>query len=80
MNKLRKWWSTHKKAAERRRAYEFAQDFRVVERNGKMYLTCCGTAFAEISTHASASEIVTLLNYARKAALEFEGVHGDCSN
>lgn len=73
MNRLVQWWNDHKDEARKTEMNNIKSDFKVVERNGKVFLTHQGYAFAEIDKYASASTIVDKLNEARKAALEFEG-------
>lgn len=73
MSKMVQWWNDHKNEARKTEMNNITSDFKVVERNGKVFLTHQGYAFAEVAKDASVSVIVNKLNEARKAALEFEG-------
>lgn len=49
-------------------------EFQVVERNGVLWLTHNGTAFAKVETNVSASDVAKLLSDARCAAILFESL------
>lgn len=74
MKTLKQLWNCHKSKQNELEVRAIRADFKVAEKNGKIYLIHHGYAFAEMDRHASASEIADKLNEARKAALEFEGL------
>lgn len=47
-------------------------DFKLCEKNGKIYLTHQGYAFAVMTNKETAENIASRLNAARNAAIEFE--------
>lgn len=58
-------------------------DFKVQEKGGNIYLTCCGTAFAVMPNTATVAQISELLKKARLAAMIFEDIPtaaADCLN
>lgn len=46
--------------------------FKVVERNGLLWLTHCGVAFMKVASLAKAEDVAKALNDARNTAVEFE--------
>lgn len=74
MKTIRQWWNEHKAQARENELENIKGDFKVFENGGKLYLTHHGYAFAVMPSHATADEIATRLNEARRAALEFEGL------
>lgn len=74
MKKIIDWWNDRKESSRKNEIENIKGDFKVAERNGKIYMTHHGFAFAVIAKDMSASEIAAKLNEARKAALEFEGL------
>ncbi len=74
MKKIIDWWNDRKESSRKNEIENVRFDFKVAERNGKIYLMHKGYAFAVIAKDMSASEIAAKLNEARKAALEFEGL------
>lgn len=74
MKIIKQWWIDHKEKQKKDTVENIRSDFKVHERDGSIYLTHNGFAFALMSSHATADEIAAKLNEARKAALEFEGL------
>lgn len=74
MNNLIKWWNDRKEAAKRKAIEAFKTDYKVSERNGKIYLVHQGRAFAVLPDEMTAAEMANELNNARNAALEYEGL------
>ena len=74
MNAIEQWWNNHKNQNRINEAKNIRSDFKVCARNGLIYLTHNGCAFAVMPPHATADEIAFKLNEARQAALEFEGL------
>lgn len=74
MNRLIKWWNDHKENSKRKAIEAFKADYKVSERNGKIYLVYQGYAFAVLSDKMTASEIAKELDNARNAALEYGGL------
>lgn len=74
MKKLIKWWNDHKEKSKRKAIEAFKTDYKVSERNGKIYLVHQGYAFAVLPEEMTAAEIANELNNARNAALEYEGL------
>lgn len=72
--KILNLWTKWKGHAKRNEANVIKSHYDVCEKDGRIYLTHCGTAYAVMSEHVSAAEIAEKLNEARKAALEFEGL------
>ena len=71
MKKIIDWWNDRKESSRKNEIENVRFDFKVAERNGKIYLMHKGYVIAK---DMSASEIAAKLNEARKAALEFEGL------
>lgn len=74
MKTIEQWWNSHKNKNRINEVRNIRSDFKICERNGLIYLTHNGYAFATMPKHATADEIATKLNEARQAALEFEGL------
>lgn len=74
MKTIRQWWDDRKESSRKNEAENIKSGFKVAEKNGKIYITHHGYAFAVIAKDATAAEIASKLNEARKAALEFEGL------
>lgn len=74
MKTLKQWRTELKSKARQNELENIKTDFKVTEKNGKIYLTHHGYAFMTMPKDATADEIATKLNEARKAALEFEGL------
>lgn len=51
---------------------ELKSQFGVVARGESLWLTHCGTAFAEVPSTASAEEVTKQLNMVRESAVKFE--------
>ena len=73
-NNLIKWWNGRKENAKKKAIAAFKSDYKVSEKDGKIYLIHNGYAFAVVKDNTSASEIAAKLNAARDAALEYEGL------
>jgi len=71
---LKVWWNDHKEQSLKNEANAINADFKVCEKDGKIYLTHHGYAFAVMSKDATAAAIAAKLNEARKAALGFGGL------
>ena len=74
MKKITQWRAKYKEQVRKNQLENIKSDFKVAEKNGKIYITHHGYAFAVIAKDATAAEIASKLNEARKAALEFEGL------
>lgn len=74
MNRLIKWWNDQKENSKIKAIKAFKADYKVSERNGKIYLVYQGHAFAELPEEMTAAEIANELDNARNAALEYEGL------
>lgn len=74
MNRLIEWWNNRKESSKRKAIEAFKADYKVSERNGKIYLVYQGRAFAVLHDKMIAAEIANELNNARNAALEYEGL------
>ena len=73
MNYLKKWWESQRNKAIKQNIKRLDQDFKVVEKEGKIWLTHLGFAFKEMPANKSAQEVAKELNKARQTAIEFEG-------
>lgn len=71
---LKEWWTNHRAQSLRNEAEAMKEQFDLCEKDGKIYLIHCGTAYSVMPEYASAAEIAAKLDEARKAALEFEGL------
>ena len=60
-----------KKAA---RVAEVESRYRVTEKDGKLYITCNGSAFIEIKDDCNAKTIAGILAESRKTAMKFVGI------
>lgn len=60
-----------KKAA---RVAELKSLYRITEKDGKLYITCNGSAIYEIQDDCNAKTIVEILEETRKIALKFVGI------
>lgn len=74
MKTIRQWWADRKESSRKNELENIKSGFKVAEKNGKIYITHHGYAFAVIAKDSTAAEIASKLNEARKAALEFEGL------
>lgn len=74
MNKLINWWNSRRELSKKKAIEAFKSDYKVSEKNGKLYLIHQGYAFDVMPLSATAEEITAKLNEARRAALEFEGL------
>lgn len=74
MKSLAQVWTDHKEKSTANEIAAIKSDFKVCEKDGKIYLTHNGYAFATMPKESTAAEIAAKLNEARKAALEFEGL------
>lgn len=72
--KIKKWCQGWRHSENMRKASRVEMDFRVSERDGRIYLTHLGFAFAKMPLGVTAAEIANELNNARNAALEYEGL------
>lgn len=74
MNKIRQYFHNRK---ERKRLEDEARlksEFRVVERNGYLWLTHEGVAFMKIESLSYAADVASELKKARETAIEFKGL------
>lgn len=60
-----------KKAAQ---VAEVESRYRITEKDGKLYITCNGSAIYEIQDDCNAKTIVDILEETRKIALKFVGI------
>lgn len=72
MNVLTKWWQEMKHTSKQKAIERVEMDFRMCERDGRIYLMHQGFAFAIMPRDTTAEEIAHALNAARDAALKFE--------
>lgn len=73
MNFLKKWLQKEKAKEAKRRAGSILEDFKVVEKDGKIWLTHMGFAFKEMPATKSTGEVAKELNTARQTAIRYEG-------
>ena len=73
MNFFKKWLENCQAKEMKRRAGSILEDFKVIEKDNKIWLTHMGFAFKEIPNNKSASEIAKELNNARQTAIRYEG-------
>lgn len=71
---VKRAWTKHKEKSANNNISGIRSDFRVCEKNGKIYLLHNGYAFAAMQKDATATEIAEKLNAARDVAVEFEGL------
>lgn len=74
MELLKNWIETQKTKNNRQHIATMRDEFKVKEKDGKIWLTHCGIAFREIPSKATAEDIAKELNEARNTALRFEGL------
>ena len=74
MKTLKQLLNEYKEKSKKNKINNIKRDFDVDEKNGRIYITLCGHAFAEMPMYASAYDITNKLEEARKAAMEFEGL------
>lgn len=74
MKRISKWRAEYKERARKAELENIKGDFKIAEKNGKIYLTHNDYAFAIMPKDATVAEIAAKLNEARKAALELEGI------
>lgn len=73
MKTLNQLWSDWKAQSRKNKINGIKRDFEVTEKDGKIYLTICGHAFAEMKIFESISDATRRLKEARDAALKYEG-------
>ncbi len=71
MSRIMSFIKSRKEKARINAEMELRDEFRVVERNGSLWLTHCGCAFMKMPDDAKSCEITELLNKARSVAVEF---------
>lgn len=74
MNVLKKWVESQKTKSNKQHIDSMRDEFRVKEKDGKIWLTHYGIAFKEIPPKSTAEDIAKELEDARKTALRFEGL------
>lgn len=72
-NIFKKWLTKYQAKEMKRRAGSIFEDFKVIEKDNKIWLTHMGFAFKEIPNNKSAAEIAKELNNARQTAIRYEG-------
>lgn len=72
MKKLKEILAQHKAKAQSVKNEELRCEFRVVERNGALFLTHLGVAFKRVPNDCNAENVALMLNQVRDTAVEFE--------
>lgn len=72
MNKIKEYINARKQKAQFEHEAQIKSEFKVVERNGLLWLTHDGVAFMKIANLAQAEDITKELNKARECAVEYE--------
>lgn len=72
MKKLREIIDAQRTKAQFEKEAMLKSEFKVVERNGSLWLTHMGVAFMKVASLAKAEDIAKELNKARETAIEFE--------
>lgn len=72
MEILKRWRAYCEDKRNKSLADNIRYDFKIKERDGKLYYVYGSVAFATVPMEATASEIAAKLNEAREAALKFE--------
>lgn len=74
MKTLKQILTDYKERVKRNKIEALKNSFDVAEKNGKIFITQNGSAFAVMETYTSAREITERLESARRAALEYDGI------
>lgn len=74
MKKIREIIANYKDRKRNEDIDDLKSEFKVVERDGVLYFTHLGVAFAKIAPTAHSEDIATALNHARNIAVEFEAL------
>lgn len=69
---IRNWIDKKKNKYRRQRDNDIRDEFKVVELDGKLWITHNGTAFAEIDSIQSADEVANRLLKARETAIRYD--------
>ena len=80
MKTWKQLWNDWKVQSRKNKIGGIKHEFEVAEKDGNIYITLCGHAFAAIQSYESVSEINRRIKDARKAALKFEGLEDDEDN
>lgn len=71
MKKLREIIDAQKQKAQFEKEAELKSEFKVIERNGELWLTHCGVAFKKLYASATAKDIALMLESCREVAIEY---------
>ena len=80
MKTWKQLWNDWKVQSRKNKISGIKLEFEFAEKDGNIYITLCGHAFAAIPSYESVSEINRRIKDARKAALKFEGLEDDEDN
>lgn len=80
MNFFKKWWKKCQDEEMKRRAESILSDFKVVEKDGVIWLTHLGFAFKEMPYNLNAAEIAKEIQNARQTAIRYEGYKLDATS
>lgn len=72
MNIIKHWLDKQKQKSVRQRATDLYNEFKVIEKDGTLWLTHLGVAFKEIPSTTSAEGVAQLLNEARETAVKHD--------
>lgn len=71
MNWLKKWWNNRKEKQEQEIKKIICNEFKIVEKEGVLYLTHNGVAFQQIGKNTTAQTVASELNRTRAVAQLF---------
>lgn len=69
---IRRWIDRKKDSFRRQRDNDIREEFKVVELDGKLWITHNGVAFEEMDPSKSADEVTHLLLKARETAIRYD--------
>lgn len=72
MKTIKQYIADQKEQNRLQKEAQLKSEFKVVERDGYLWLTHLGVAFKRIDSDMPAMEVANLLNDARNTAVEFE--------
>ena len=71
-NILRNWLDHKKEGFRKQRDHDIREEFKVVELDGKLWITHNGCAFAEMDPKQSADDVTHHLFKARETAIRYD--------
>lgn len=72
MKRIKQYIADKKEQNRLQNEAQLKAEFKVVERDGYLWLTHCGVAFKRIDLNTQAIDVAFMLNDARRYAVEFE--------